>query len=85
LNVFLTVILWAILMFVYGYTTFLVKKVQPYVYEWVGIIPTLSIMFIYTLICRVGFGGNTPIEPTWSYKMNTDITSKHYGLFGFFP
>ncbi len=42
-------------------------------------------MFIYTLVCRIGFGSATPIEPSWSYKINKDLTSQYWGLFGLFP
>ena len=42
-------------------------------------------MLIFTVICRVGFGTNVPIEPTWTYKMNLDIIQNYFGLFGFFP
>jgi hypothetical protein len=62
-----------------------VKRVNFYIYEWVGIIPTLALMLIFTVICRVGFGTDVPIEPTWTYKINLDIIQHHFGLFGFFP
>lgn len=84
-NVFLTVILWAILMFFYGYASMVWKKINIIIYEWIGIIPLVAVMLIFTVICRIGFGGKVPIEPTWSYKMNLDITSQYFGLFGFFP
>jgi len=61
LNVFLTVILWAILMFFYGYASMVWKKINVIVFEWIGIIPLASVMVIFTLICRIGFGTNTPI------------------------
>ena len=54
-------------------------------YEWAGIVPTILLMLVFTVICRVGFGQNVPIEPTWTYKINLDITTKYWGLFGFFP
>lgn len=53
--------------------------------EYKFLIPTIVIMFVYTLICRIGFGKQIPLEPTWSYKINTDITSHYWGLFGLFP
>lgn len=85
MNVFLTVVLWAMLMFAFAFVSILVKKVNAKVFEWIGIIPTAAIMLIFTVICRVGFGTNVPIEPTWTYKINMDIVSHHFGLFGFFP
>jgi hypothetical protein len=72
-------------MFVYGFTSFFIKKISANIYEWIGIIITGSIMLIFTIICRVGFGTSVPIEPTWTYKMNLDITQQYFGLFGFFP
>lgn len=85
LNVFLTTVLWAIAMLVFGFTSFYVKKVVTNIYEWISIVPSIGFMLIMTLICRIGFGGPLPIQPTWSYKINTDITSQYFGLFGFFP
>ena len=72
-------------MFVYGFVSLFVNKINKYVFEWRVIIPTVIVMFVFTLICRVGFGGPLPIEPTWTYKMNLDITLMHFGFFGFFP
>jgi hypothetical protein len=43
-------------------------------------------MLVFTIICRVGFGSAAPLEPSWSYKINTDLALyKYYGFFGFFP
>jgi len=43
-------------------------------------------MFIYTLICRVGFGSAAILQPTWSYKINQDlVVNTYYGFFGMFP
>jgi hypothetical protein len=42
-------------------------------------------MIIYTVVCRIGFGSSIPIQPSWSYKINRDITSQYWGLFGLFP
>lgn len=42
-------------------------------------------MLVYTVVCRVGFGSQTPLEPTWTYNLNMDIVGKFYGFFGFFP
>jgi len=42
-------------------------------------------MLVFTLVCRAGFGNSLPIEPTWTYKINLDIISHYFGLFGFFP
>lgn len=73
-------------MFLYGYLSLLLKKFHIRVYEWKVIIPFVSIMVLYTIICRVGFGSATPLEPSWSYKINTDLALwKYYGFFGFFP
>ena len=55
-NVFLTTILWAVLMMLYGYLTLLTKKFNSRVYEWKMIIPLVAVMLIYTIVCRVGFG-----------------------------
>ena len=56
------------------------------VYEWKLIIPSIAVMFIYTIICRVGFGSSTGIEPTWSYKINKDLVfGTFYGFLGMFP
>ena len=55
-KVFLTVILWAVLMFLYGFLSLVVRKINAKVYEWKLMIPSLAVMFIYTMICRVGFG-----------------------------
>ena len=86
LKVFLTVILWAVLMFVYSFLSFLTKRIGSRVYEWKIIIPTCAVMLIYTIICRVGFGSASVIEPTWTYKINTDLTlQKFYGFLGLFP
>lgn len=85
-RVFLTVILWAVLMLLYGYLTLFTKKFNTRVYEWKMIIPFVAIMVVYTIICRVGFGSSTPLEPSWTYKINTDLALwKYYGFFGFFP
>jgi hypothetical protein len=85
-NVFLTVILWTVLMMLYGYLTLFTKKFNTRVYEWKMIIPFIAVMVVYTVVCRIGFGSSTPLEPTWTYKMNTDLAlSKHFGFFGFFP
>lgn len=85
LNVFLTVVLWAIIMFVFAFLTLFVKRINFLMYEWAGIIPTVAVMLLFTVICRVGFGQNAPIEPTWTYKINLDIIQNYWGLFGFFP
>ncbi len=61
LNVFLTVILWGIFMFFYGFGSMFWKKLSLNIYEWVGIVPTLCVMLVFTVICRVGFGTNVPI------------------------
>lgn len=85
-SVFLTTILWAFLMMVYGYLTLLTKKFNSRVYSWKMIIPFVVVMALYTLVCRVGFGSPLPMQPTWSYKINTDLVLEHYyGFFGFFP
>jgi hypothetical protein len=46
-------------MFLYGYLTLNVRKVNVRVYEWKLIIPSLAVMLAYTVICRVGFGSAT--------------------------
>lgn len=85
LKVFLTVVLWAILMFGFGFMTFYYRKVSNNMFQWIGIVPTVAVMLVFTLVCRAGFGNSLPIEPTWTYKINLDIISHHFGLFGFFP
>lgn len=55
----MTVILWAILMLVYGYLTLVVRKINIHVYDWKLIIPSFAVMLAYTVICRVGFGSST--------------------------
>ena len=43
-------------------------------------------MLVFTIICRIGFGSATVIQPTWFYKMNRDlVTQTYYGFFGMFP
>lgn len=84
-RVFTTIVLWFIIMGLYGYLGLLVKKVTAKIYDIKVIIGVAAVMLIFTLICRVGFGGPTPLEPTWTYKMNQDITGEYWGLFGFFP
>ena len=50
------------------------------------IIPTVVIMLVYTVICRVGFGSASIIQPSWTYKINKDLAWQTYkGFFGFFP
>lgn len=73
-------------MIFFGFISILVKKANIRVNEWKVIIGFSVVMFVFTLICRVGFGSSTPLEPTWSYKINTDIAVEQYfGFFGFFP
>lgn len=84
-NVFTTIVLWSLLMFAYGILGLVVKKIFNRIYDIKVIIPVAVIMGVFTIVCRVGFGGPNPIEPTWSYKMNRDILGKYWGLFGFFP
>ncbi len=73
-------------MFLYGYFTLTMKRFNSRVYEWKMIIPTVAIMVIFTIICRVGFGSASVLEPTWTYKINKDIALETYfGFFGFFP
>lgn len=85
-KVFLTVILWALLMFLYGFLTLLVRKINHRVYECRLVVPSLVVMGLYTIICRVGFGPASVIEPTWTYKINQDLVfGKYYGLLGLFP
>ncbi len=61
LHVFLTVVLWAIFMFVFGFLTLFVKRINFLMYEWAGIVPTVLLMLVFTVICRVGFGQKVPI------------------------
>lgn len=42
-------------------------------------------MLAYTVICRIGFGMNVPLEPTWTYNLNFDIILNYWGVLGFFP
>ena len=43
-------------------------------------------LLAYTVICRVGFGSSTVLEPTWTYKINKDLTLQtYYGFVGMFP
>jgi len=73
-------------MFVYGYFSLVSRKLNSRIYEWKVIIPSFAIMFIYTLICRVGFGSAAILQPTWSYKINQDlVVNTYYGFFGMFP
>lgn len=73
-------------MFLYGYLTLAVRKVNARVYEWKLILPTLAVMLAYTVICRVGFGSSTVLEPTWTYKINRDLVfQSYYGFLGMFP
>lgn len=70
----------------FGFLSLIVKRINTRVNEWKVIIGFGVIMLVFTLICRVGFGSATPLEPTWSYKINTDLALwKYYGFFGFFP
>jgi len=48
-------------MIVFGFTSFFVKKVIINIFEWISIVPSIGFMLIMTVICRVGFGGPTPI------------------------
>lgn len=61
LKVFLTCGIWAIAMIVFGFTSFFVKKVIINIYEWISIVPSIGFMLIMTVICRIGFGGPSPI------------------------
>ncbi len=49
-------ILWAVLMLVYGYISLVIRKINAQVYDWKVILPSVAIMLLYTVICRVGFG-----------------------------
>lgn len=82
---FPTVILWSILMFLFIFLGLFNKKVYARMFEYKFLVPVVLVMLVYTIICRVGFGGPVPLEPTWSYKLNTDIVSQYWGLFGLFP
>lgn len=84
-RVFTTVVLWSILMIGFGIASILVKRVFVKVYDVRVIVGFWAIMGLYTVVCRIGFGSDVPLEPTWSYKMNEDILSQYWGLFGFFP
>lgn len=73
-------------MLVYGYLTLVMRKINMRVYEWKFIIPSFAVMLVYTIICRVGFGSATVLEPTWTYKINRDLVlSSYYGFLGMFP
>jgi hypothetical protein len=73
-------------MFLYAYLTLIVKKFNLKVFELKVVIPSILVMLAYTIICRVGFGSDVILEPSWTYKMNTDLfIEKYYGFFGFFP
>lgn len=53
--------------------------------EWKFLIPAIVVMVVYTIVCRIGFGSSVPLEPSWSYKLNKDLTNQYWGLFGLFP
>jgi hypothetical protein len=73
-------------MLVYGFISLVIRKINAQVYEWKVILPTVGIMLMYTIICRVGFGSSTVLEPTWTYKINKDLVfSSYYGFLGLFP
>ena len=72
-------------MYIFILVSLFAKKVNSRVFEWKLIIPTFVVMIVFTVICRVGFGSPLPIQPTWTYKINWDLTSQYYGFFGFFP
>ncbi len=60
-------------MFLYGFLTIVVRKFNAWVYEWKLIIPSVAVMLAYTVVCRVGFGSDAVLEPTWTYKINMDL------------
>lgn len=83
--VFPTVILWSLIMILYVFLGLLHKKINSRIMEYKFFIPAIVIMVVYTIVCRIGFGGDTPLQPTWSYRINKDLTSQYWGLFGLFP
>ena len=72
-------------MFIYSFATLLIRRINNRVYEWKFIIPTVVLMVLFILLYRIGIGISVPIEPTYSYKMSTDIILTHFGFFGLFP
>lgn len=72
-------------MFLYIFLGLIHKKINARIMEYKFLIPAILIMLVYTIVCRIGFGSAVPIQPSWSYKINKDITSQYWGLFGLFP
>lgn len=84
-NVFTTVILWSLIMIIFSFVALFNKKVQSMIFEIKLVIPTVIIMLGYTVVCRIGFAVDVPLEPTWTYQMNMDINTNYWALLGFFP
>jgi surface polysaccharide O-acyltransferase-like enzyme len=72
-------------MILYVFLSLLHKKINARIMEIKFIVAVCIVMFVYTLVCRIGFGSSVPLEPSWSYKINRDLTSHYWGLFGLFP
>lgn len=53
--------------------------------KWKLYIPWILVWLLFFVICRVGFGGAVPLEPTYSYKISWDIVLPYYGFIGMFP
>lgn len=85
-QVLLTVGLWMAAMLLYCYLSIFIKKVNSVICTWQVLAGVALVMLVFTLVCRVGFGSCSPVEPTWSWKMNTDLVlGTYWGFFGFFP
>lgn len=81
----MTIILFSMVHLVFLFVVVLVKSLNDNFIKWKLYIPTIVLWLLVFVICRVGFGGPTPLEPTYSYKFNWDILHTYYGFIGLFP
>jgi hypothetical protein len=72
-------------MFVALYVLVIFTHFTENIMKWKIYIPWFVVQIVFFLVCRIGFGGPNPIEPTYSYKFNWDIVTPYYGFIGLFP
>lgn len=84
-QVFLTVVLLCIIQFVANFLMVVFTRLTENVMRWKLYIPWLLLWLLFFVLCRVGFGGPSPLEPSYTYKFNWDIVTPYYGFIGLFP
>ena len=82
---FLTVILLSIIQFVLNILMVVFTRFTENVTKWKLWIPWFIVQLVFFVVCRIGFGGANPLEPTYSYKFSWDIVTPYYGFIGLFP